>query len=80
MKINGIEVKGIGVAYDGCHKLYILEDLEDVKQAKKLGYTIYDDVVYVEDLYVTSCELRFISNWKLDKTYVKQFEKAIFEE
>lgn len=80
MKINGIEVKGIGVAYDGCHKLYILEDLEDVKQAKELGYTIYDDVVYVEDLYATSCELRFISNWKLDKNYVKQFEKAIFEE
>lgn len=80
MKINRIEVKGIGVAYDGCHKLYILEDLEDVRQAKELGYTIYDDVVYVEDLYAMSCELRFISNWKLDKNYVKQCEKAVFEE
>lgn len=80
MRVNGIEIKGIGVAYDGCHKIYILEDTEDINKAKELGYKIYDDVVYTEDLYKMSCELRFIHNWKLDKTYVKQCEKAIFEE
>ena len=26
MKVNGKEVKGIGIAYDGCHKIYIIED------------------------------------------------------
>ena len=29
IKINGIEVVGDYFAYDGCHKIYILEDEKD---------------------------------------------------
>lgn len=77
MKINGIEVKGNKFAYDGCHKIYVIEDVEDEKMAKD-GYKIYP-IEALEEIYRRSCSLRFIHNWKLTKTYVAQFEEAIFE-
>lgn len=83
VKVNGVEIVGKYFAYDKCHKIYIIEDKEDMKQAKKYGYSIYciayNNENYLEQAYNNSCELRFISNWKLDKQYVKQFENANFE-
>lgn len=76
MKINKIEVIGDKFAYDGCHKIYILEDKNDIKEAESYGYKIYDiALLYVT--YESSCSLKFISNWKLDKQYVKQFEENV---
>lgn len=68
-------IKGLAVAYDGCHKIYILEDTEDVKKALEIGYEIHNMSELIQ-LYNTSCELRFINNWKLNKTFVAQFENA----
>mgnify|MGYP003292173738 CR=1 FL=1 len=80
MKINGTEIKGNKFAYDNCHKIYIIEDNEDIEQANEYGYKIYD-IKDLESAYENSCDLRFISNWKLDKSYVEQFEEnVIFEE
>lgn len=81
MKINGIEVVGNKFAFDGCHKIYVLEDMEDIEDMKNKGYNENDmyDIKDIEKIYNLSCELRFIHNWKLTKTYVSQFEKAIFE-
>lgn len=78
MKINGIEVVGKEFAYDGCHKIYVIEDEEDRNKAISYGYDIY----MIEDLqmiYENSCPLRFVHNWKLTQTYVAQDESAIFE-
>jgi hypothetical protein len=82
MRINGQKVKGLKVAFDGCHKIYVCETPEDVKETKRLGYKLcpMEDIKYVFDI---SCPLRFISNWELDKDYVRQFEQmenAVFEE
>ena len=33
----------------------------------------------LEETFEKSCELRFISNLKLTKSFVKQFENIIFE-
>ena len=33
----------------------------------------------IEKVYCSSCELRFIDNWKLTKVYAKQGEFAEFE-
>lgn len=77
MKVNKKEIKGIAVAYDSCHKLYVCEDEKDIEDAKKIGYEIYN-LEEIQELYNKSCDLRFISNWKLDTYYVKQFEKAFF--
>lgn len=79
MKVNGKEIKGKGIAYDGCHKIYIIEDEKDEQEAYNMGYELYI-LDILEKIYNTSCPLRFISSWKLDKSYVKQCEEAIFEE
>ena len=78
MIINGEKVKGISVAYEGCHKIYICEDEHDEVMMRGYGYSIYplDDLPKIWD---SSCSLRFISNAKLDKQYVGQFEEARFE-
>lgn len=65
------------VAYDGCHKIYICEDEEDVKEAIEIGYEIHE-ISELEKLYNISCQLVFISNWKLSIQYVPQFSEAEF--
>lgn len=79
MKINGIEVLGEKFAYDGCHKIYVIEDKDDEIDAEAHGYVIFP-IEKLPIAYYNSCSLRFIHNWKLDKTYVPQFEDAIFTE
>jgi hypothetical protein len=79
MKVNGQEIIGKFFAYEGCHKMYILETEQDIKEAEaSVGYDVVpiDQLPHVWDI---SCELRFIRNWKTDKVYVKQFEQAVFE-
>lgn len=77
MKINGQTVVGKSFAYDGCHKIYLVENQAELEDAAATGYSIYP-VSVLEEAYEDSCSLRFISNWKLDKQYVPQFEEAEF--
>lgn len=87
MKINGKEVKtyknekenikGI-FAYDGCHKIYICETKKDCIDALANGYKIIE-ISLLEEIYNLSCDLKFISNWKLNKAYAQQDENAVFE-
>lgn len=79
MKINGKEIKAKQFAYDGCHKIYLIEDTDDLKDAKDIGYDIYD-IELLKETYDDSCSLRFINNWKLTEQIVPQFETAKFEE
>lgn len=77
MKINGQEITAKAFTYDNCHKIYIIEDNSDLLDAKVAGYDIYP-IEYLPTAYETSCELRFISNWKLNKSYVAQFTDCVF--
>lgn len=65
-------------AYDGCHKIYLIEDSKDKEEALKIGYNLIS-INLLEETYEDSCSLKFISNWKLSKSYVGQFEEANFE-
>lgn len=65
------------VAYDGCHKIYICEDEEDVKEAIEIGYEIHE-ISELEKLYKGSCSLVFISDWKLLDCYIPQFTEVEF--
>lgn len=76
--INGKQAKGNCFAYDGCHKIYICEDNKDIRDSQELGYSIYS-ISLIKDCYDNSCDLRFISNWKLTTTYVGQFKQVNFE-
>lgn len=80
MKINGtkVETKVNKFAYDNCHKIYILEDFEDLDEARFDGFRIFD-IQDIERIYDRSCPLRFINNWKLDICYAEQGEEAIFD-
>ena len=53
-------------AYDGCHKIYILEDEADEQLAREYDYYIYA-INELYDTFKSSCPLRFINNWKLTK-------------
>lgn len=77
LEINGKTVIGEHFAYEGCHKIYICENQEDIEKAKEIGYIILD-ISEIEDVYNKSCELRFIRNWALTELYVPQFENAEF--
>lgn len=77
IKVNGKTIEGEGVAYDECHKIYIIEDAKDREEAEKLGYSIYN-MAALPIIWAESCPLRFIQNWELNKVYVGQEESATF--
>jgi hypothetical protein len=79
MKINGRETKAREFAYDGCHKIYLIESKEDRRDAEDCEYDILP-ISSLKKTYNISCGLQFISNWKLDKRYVDQFEEACIED
>lgn len=77
LEINGKTVIGEHFAYDGCHKIYICENQEDIEQAKEYEYDILN-INEIEDVYNNSCSLKFIRNWALTDLYVPQFKNAEF--
>ena len=78
MIINGKSTLANEFAYDGCHKIYLIESESDRIEAEKRGYNILPICELVET-YHNSCDLRFISNWQLTKDFVKQSYHADFE-
>lgn len=77
--VNGKEIKGKEFAYEGSHKIYIIEDDADRMKAMDRDYSIHS-INELQEIYDNSCELRFIYNWKLSEVYAKQFENAVFKE
>ena len=67
--------------YDNCHKIYLVEDKEDIESVKENWGedTIFYNIDELPRIWEESCSLRFISNWKLDKTFIHQFCGAKFE-
>lgn len=81
MKINDIEVVGDYFFYDWCHKIYIVEDIEDIKSMEKHDYDINTalfNIRELESIYNNSCPLKFISNCKLTIQYAEQCEGVDF--
>lgn len=78
MLINGHKVDATQFAYDGNNKMYLIEDTHDLREAKMLQYEILD-IKQLPETYNKASEFKFISNWKLGKKYVGQFEQAKFE-
>ena len=64
MKINQNEITADHFAYEGCHKIYLIENQNDFEDARSSGYGIYP-IRQLEQTYEDSCDLRFISNWGL---------------
>lgn len=67
--------------YDNCHKIYIVEDNDDIQSVKELWgeNEIFHAIEELPIVWQNSCPLRFIDNWKLNKYYVQQGNLAKFE-
>lgn len=76
VEVNGILSYAKEFAYDGCHKIYLLDEEEQRAQMVEYGYEFYP-IADLQSAFDNSCSLRFISNCSLTIQYVKQFE---FEE
>lgn len=79
-KIGRYNLKSIDkFFYDGCHKIYLIEDADDIKDMYNAGWE--DNDIYsideLEDVLQNSCPLVFINNVKLTKQYLTQEQKTI---
>jgi hypothetical protein len=79
MTINGEKTNATHFAYEGCHKIYLLEGNGDKANCLDMGYDILP-ISELQQTFENSCSLRFISDWRLSKHYVSQFEEAHFGE
>ena len=77
-KINGVKVTSKEFAYDGSHKIYLIDTDKERETAMEYGYNIYP-IQNLKGIYILSGSLRFINSFDLKMTYVGQFEKANFE-
>jgi hypothetical protein len=78
MKINGKETLAKTFAYDGCHKIYLIENEQQLQEARENEYSIRP-IAQLKQTFENSCGLRFIDCWGFDKPkYVNQFEEAEF--
>ena len=75
MTINGIKTDAKEFAYDGCHKIYLIENDNDKKECLETSYEILP-ISKLKQTYKNSCSLKFINNWSLTTSFVSQFENA----
>lgn len=64
-KIEKIIASKWKIAWDGCHKIYFLQNPDKVRNAKSNGYKVFP-AKDLPDIIVNSCGLVFVSNWALD--------------
>lgn len=79
LKINGKEVAATEFAYDGCHKIYLINGPEDRERMLDCGYTEEGDILPIDELpavWEDTCPLRFISSADLSQDYVEQCEEG----
>lgn len=77
MKINGKTINAKEFAFDESHKIYIIENKEQLEKHIELGYNILD-ISKLEETFKNAGELRFIRTGDLE-SIVEQFESANFE-
>lgn len=78
MTINGKKITAKKFAWEGCHKIYLINTKKDEKELLELGYDLYP-IEKLRQTFEESCSLKFIANGDLDLPYVvNQFEEALF--
>lgn len=56
------EIKVQSIAFDGCHKIYLITDNNEADEAKSYGYKLVP-VGYLNAIWESACPLRFIEFW-----------------
>jgi hypothetical protein len=62
---------GNKVAYDGCHKLYVLANELQTKEVESYGYEIHP-IEELPTLWAEACFLRFVHPWNLSYDILPQ--------
>lgn len=75
MYINDYYTDAKHFAFDGCHKIYLLNNKEQYEDAREAGYNIFD-IKELPEVWKNSCHMRFINTWDL-QTIVPQFAKMV---
>ena len=78
LKVNGTEITAKEFAYDGCHKIYLINSDKDREEAVEMQYPLYP-IAELEQKYKTSCGLEFINNWDLSSVVPQFAENVLFE-
>lgn len=83
IKYNNVlwELDAECIAYDGCHKIYIISNANDKAKAFEYGYDFYP-VTDLKKLWEDSCSLRFIEFWDVEnikRPIIPQFQDAEIE-
>lgn len=77
LHINGEPVDATEFAYDGCHKIYLIDGPEDRQEMLDDGYgECIFPISELPDVWDRSCGLKFINSADLKRRYVEQFEDA----
>lgn len=66
-KIHAIETSEMPLAWDGCHKIYFLQNDARHAQAVEYGYTIHP-APELRQLISDSCGLAYVSRWGFDNS------------
>lgn len=69
--VDAREVQAESVAYDGCHKIYLIQTQADLDLLTDLGYAIHP-LDRLQDIWDISCPLRFVSLADLSEDIVPQ--------
>ena len=64
-KITAIEGSGLSLAWDTCHKIYVLDTKGEEDEAAEGGFEILD-ASDIRRVILDSCGLVFVSAWSLD--------------
>lgn len=59
------EIKANMIAYDGCHKIYLITNNNEADEAKSYGYRLAP-VGYLNVIWESACPLRFIEFWDVE--------------
>jgi len=78
LQVNGQVLDATTFAYDGCHKIYIIETQKDAEDVLSSCYKVFP-IEELPAIWDISCELKFINNWSLSTSFVAQFEDAVFK-
>lgn len=72
---NLYNIPGFKIAWDGCHKIYVVASDIDQEEAVSLKYDLYE-LDQLPKIWEESCLLKFISPWDLHTNYIEQGDMA----
>ena len=75
-RLAAIEKAGWPLAWDGCHKIYMLQEEQAETEARDMGYTVFA-ASELPEIWDSSCSLRFVNRWALAEESIEGFRHEL---